>query len=353
MSAHPTPISPDPKLAARWMAQGDSGQTARDEVLARLRAGESETRDLRGIRCIGESLAGVDLSGFDLRGADFSGADLTGARLVQADLRGTIMHGTNLTDAELLAADLTGANLSEVNAPRGGFGQATLEGALLFDANLEGATFHGANLTRADLRASSLRDVRMIDANLSSAMLEGAQLQGADISGCVLSDAVLDRVDLTGAQVRGVRGYEDASFIGARILGVDFCGAYLVRRFIQDQNYLHEFRNKNRMSAAVYWVWWATSDCGRSFTRWSLWTVLIMCLFGIGFQFVQMDYGDYQTPLSSFYYSVVTLTTLGYGDVLPASLPAQIMAMFEVVIGYVMLGGLLSIFANKMARRAG
>jgi hypothetical protein len=31
---------------------------------------------------------------------------------------------------------------------------------------------------------------------------------------------------------------------------------------------------------------------------------------------------------------------------------AQILAMIEVAIGYVMLGGLLSIFANKMARRA-
>jgi hypothetical protein len=31
---------------------------------------------------------------------------------------------------------------------------------------------------------------------------------------------------------------------------------------------------------------------------------------------------------------------------------AQILAMIEVVIGYVMLGGLLSIFSNKMARRA-
>jgi voltage-gated potassium channel Kch len=52
------------------------------------------------------------------------------------------------------------------------------------------------------------------------------------------------------------------------------------------------------------------------------------------------------------YYSVVTLTTLGYGDVVPASPTAQVLAMCEVVLGYVMLGGLLSIFSNKMSRRA-
>ena len=74
--------------------------------------------------------------------------------------------------------------------------------------------------------------------------------------------------------------------------------------------------------------------------------------FGIAFQYVNVDYGDYHTGLSPYYYSLVTLTTLGYGDVLPASRPAQVVAMFEVVIGYVMLGGLLSIVSNKMARRA-
>jgi voltage-gated potassium channel Kch len=52
------------------------------------------------------------------------------------------------------------------------------------------------------------------------------------------------------------------------------------------------------------------------------------------------------------YFSVVTLTTLGYGDIVPSSTAAQVLCMVEVFMGYVMLGGLLSIFSNKMARRA-
>ena len=83
-----------------------------------------------------------------------------------------------------------------------------------------------------------------------------------------------------------------------------------------------------------------------------MWTVAIAVFFALAYGFVAVDYGDYETAISPFYYSVVTLTTLGYGDVLPASVPAQIVAMCEVVLGYVMLGGLLSIFSNKMARRA-
>jgi hypothetical protein len=83
-----------------------------------------------------------------------------------------------------------------------------------------------------------------------------------------------------------------------------------------------------------------------------LWTLLLATVFGGLYTQVDIAFGDYETPLSPFYFSIVTLTTLGYGDVLPASLPAQILVIVQVTIGYVMLGGLLSIFSNKMGRRA-
>jgi voltage-gated potassium channel Kch len=119
-----------------------------------------------------------------------------------------------------------------------------------------------------------------------------------------------------------------------------------------DQNYLHEFRSRDRLSELVYRVWWLTSDCGRSFARWASWVVLITIVFAGLFTLVEIDYGDYPTAVAPFYFSVATLTTLGYGDVLPASAAAQTLAVIEVVIGYIALGGLLSIFANKMGRRA-
>jgi len=51
------------------------------------------------------------------------------------------------------------------------------------------------------------------------------------------------------------------------------------------------------------------------------------------------------------FYSVVTSTTLGFGDIVLTHWPARLVVMGEVVLGYVMLGGLVSIFANKLARR--
>jgi hypothetical protein len=58
---------------------------------------------------------------------------------------------------------------------------------------------------------------------------------------------------------------------------------------------------------------------------------------------------NWYTP---FYFSVVTFTTLGFGDVKPLDWLGQLWITLEVLSGYLMLGGLISIFANKFARRS-
>ena len=51
------------------------------------------------------------------------------------------------------------------------------------------------------------------------------------------------------------------------------------------------------------------------------------------------------------YYSVVTFTTLGYGDVAPQTVAGQIVLIIHISIGYLGLGALLSILATKFASR--
>ena len=56
------------------------------------------------------------------------------------------------------------------------------------------------------------------------------------------------------------------------------------------------------------------------------------------------------TGFTPYYFSIVTFTTLGFGDVIPLNLAGEVWLAIEVVLGYVMLGGLISIFANKLAK---
>ena len=313
---------------------------------------EMDVSVLCGAHLIGENLSGLDLSGLDLTGADLSRANLSNSKLVNARLGGAVLFEAELTGCELLSADLTGANLSSCRAAGAGFESANLTNATMFSAQLKGATFTKAILRGADLRRANLQDTRIREADISECDLTRCKMQSADLEGSCVDKATLMDADLCHSRLRGLKSYATANWIGADVHGVNFTGAYLTRRTIMDQNYLHEFRTQSRANAVMYWLWWITSDCGRSFLRWGACIFLLLGLFAVLFNFVAIDYGEYPTVLSSFYYSVVTLTTLGYGDVLPASMAAQILAMIEVIIGYVMLGGLLSIFANKMARRA-
>lgn len=50
----------------------------------------------------------------------------------------------------------------------------------------------------------------------------------------------------------------------------------------------------------------------------------------------RMLFGD-ERSLTPIYYSFVTLTTLGYGDIVPVSPPAKILAILEAVIGQIYL----------------
>lgn len=55
---------------------------------------------------------------------------------------------------------------------------------------------------------------------------------------------------------------------------------------------------------------------------------------------------------SPYYFSIVTFTTLGFGDVLPLNWIGEIVVTIEVILGYIMLGGLISILSDKLSRRS-
>lgn len=126
----------------------------------------------------------------------------------------------------------------------------------------------------------------------------------------------------------------------------------LIARDIRDSWYLETFRREHPI---IYIIWNITSKCGRSMLRWSLLSLSVILMFSSAYWIVGQAGFVHKADLSIFsyfYFSVVTITTLGFGDIAPSSLATQILVVLEVIIGYVMLGGLISIFSNKLARRS-
>ncbi|RME38812.1 MAG: hypothetical protein D6794_04790 [Deltaproteobacteria bacterium] len=299
----------------------------------------------------GADLAGRDFSGLDLSGANLSGANLQKARFFQTDLRGVDLSEADLRGAEFAGADLRDAILDGARAMRAGFGGANLSGASLFGADLREASLTQACLNGANLGCADLRGARLREASLKKAHFDEADMRQVDMSLSDVSKASFQNADLRQARLRRVKGFRNADWLGVDIRDINFAGAYMMRREIIDQNYIREFRNHSKVTRLLYWPWWLTCDCGRSMLRWCFWIGVQVLFFAWLYTLTGVDYGRYPTDLSPLYYSVVTLTTLGYGDVVPQTPAAQLVAMIEVTIGYVMLGGLLSIFSNKLARR--
>lgn len=317
-----------------------------------IRRGSGAEVDLRGADLSDEDLSGVNLAGLDLTEARLTRTNLAHAKLSFCILRGAHLGQANLDGAELLGSDLSEADLSECSAERTGLGgtnltRATLNGARLKDATLSRATMSGALFGGAHLESARLCECDLSKADFTNADLSRADLRQSDVTRACFHDT-----NLRDANLRGVRGYTSASWLGADTRDANFRGASLMRRHIEDENYLHEFRTQSRANAMLYLVWWITSDCGRSLYRWAACTGLLALLFAVAYRSVAIDFGPNETVLSPLYFSVVTLTTLGYGDALPVSVMAQLVVMAEVITGYVALGGLLSVFATKMGRRA-
>jgi uncharacterized protein YjbI with pentapeptide repeats len=305
----------------------------------------------------GEALAQAlgsagDLTALDLSGARLDATDLRGLSLFKANLRGASLRNADLSGVELTGADLTEADLEGACLRGAGLGMACLRDVRGFRADFREATLTGASLEGAMLNCADLSRARAREANLIGVDLRAADLRGTELSLCRVRGAVFDDADMRGARLRAVQEFARASWYGVDIRDINFAGAYRLHRHVVDENYLREFREAGRIERVLYGLWWLTSDCGRSLGRWVVNIALVAAAFALMFSVVGVETGNHTPNLMTYlYYSVVTLTSLGYGDIVPSSSTGQMVVMLEVFVGYMMLGGLISILANKMARR--
>lgn len=327
-------------------------------------------------------LESSDLSGMDLDGVNFNYAVLSGANLSSTSMKHTQMihatlNGANLTNAELAHANLThasliGANLAFSNLEDAVMPYAHLRKANFSAANLSGvcaedAHFHSANLSYASLQKavlsfSDFRHANLIGADMKGARISSILLDNANVSSVKYDQGILlktlkdtrcrlpalweKRLDLIlGTTMRCEGNHAAACF-----------GSQRFRLFLQDQDYLEEMM---ATGWGRFWcfLWWVSADCGRSLLRWATWSVLIALMFTViywimGPESFAMSHLQFNFP-NLLYYSIVTFTTLGFGDISPQTTSAAFVVSIEVILGYVMLGGLISIFSGKLSRRSG
>ena len=348
-----------------WVNEHRANRSAAGAVPPSMRQGFRI--DLTEANLSGTDLSGMYLGEADLSRANLSRADLSEAELAWACLAGANLYEANLKGALLLYATLPGADLSRANLSRADLSGVVLDRERLLEANLSGAkligaSLRGTHLSNTDLSGAVLQAANLSEANLYEADLRRASLQYANLTGAHLSRANISGADLREANLsqanvtsicwnpRQMRG----KYLGVR--GLDSCyGNALFKRSAADQDFLDTLETVWRGTWRI-WLFgaWSCLDYGRSISRVAAFAIAIIFSYGLVFSVWRglLDYGDSDTWFSPFYFSIVTFTTLGFGDIKPYGVAGELLASSEVIIGYINLGLLLAVLAEKLARRS-
>lgn len=270
----------------------------------------------------------LDFTNINLNRNDFSGYDL-----VSADFSGSSLVRTKFCKAQLFGAKFRGANLLSVD----------FQGAQLMNADLSTSNANGVDFRNSFLLGSSLENSSLVNCKYN----RWAIFRGIRLNGCYGNQSFM-------------RFALDQSFIE------EFRGETAARPLITTDEKFHSIKQSFAFAKTapspvskpkwyLYLLWSISSDCGRSFFLWLIWSLLIAMSFGLIYalnpELIEVTQRE-PSVVTPYYFSIVTFTTLGFGDVLPKNIYGEIILTAEVVLGYVMLGGLISIFSTKVARRA-
>jgi hypothetical protein len=141
--------------------------------------------------------------------------------------------------------------------------------------------------------------------------------------------------------------------------------------YLQEKDFIRQqSKEKNSYPRFITYSFWKYScRYGTSLIRWFVTSAIIIIIFGALYSRYDINFTSSESVnkflqdvkpsinilsvdnlFSPYYYSVVTFATLGYGDITPSDLAGQIFSVIEVLTGYLMLGGLLSVFSKKIVR---
>ncbi|MFC4449187.1 pentapeptide repeat-containing protein [Halorussus aquaticus] len=368
-----------------------------------FREADVSNANFRCADCTGSILRGVDLSGENCHRVDLSEADLQNvsaerAGLFEADIRKADCRDATLTEANLRHADCSGADFSDADLRHAYLTGADLSNASLRDADLSNATLRDADFSGADLRNVDLRDCSMERATLSGADLRGADLTGAEIHDVDFSGVEVDRrTDFDVASVYEPRGdraatghdgslpsFGDAPLKSARLRakrflhrlkngGEDFAGNQALEKSVDSNRTIQRLLRNNSVTEQIpeYHVQEKQAQrklrlsegqrlrwMGLAAHRWVMlygerpWRVVgtsLLIIIGSAYVYTIAPFKPNGTFLDNLYFSMITFTTLGYGDLTPQGW-GRALAMFESFIGMLLASLLLFVLTRRATR---
>jgi len=305
-----------------------------------------------------------------LEGTHNRGAYLEGANLFLANLKGTSFYEANLKNADLRFADLEDVDLFKAHLENTKLAKTILKNASLSNANLQGVQIWSANLENACLSSAHLENT-----NFSYAYLKGACLDESNLQGASFQQAFVDGM----TSIWNCKVDRDTHFMGVALNSVciDPRTKQLLEYNIRRMNWEAWYNEQHWSLRWLVRKFWKISDYGMSTKQ------IIKTFFKLAFVFAIIYYiwgfidyylvgiKDYPgivsdlfvledkqeavsrwlVPFRAVYFSIVTMTTLGFGDMYANAhsflrgLLGHVLLALQVILGYVLLGALVTRFA--------
>jgi len=332
-----------------------------DLIFASFDSAKCESTHFKGAAC-----RDAHFDGTDCKSADFTIAGCLGINFADANCRNAIFNGTACFEANFNNANCEAANFKNSDCSFSRF-----VGAVCSEANFENAKCEHTRFDNADCWKTSFNNA---DCTL-------AHFDGADCSFAHFDDGILDNASISTTEIMdennrircrncelGSATYKNARFVGVDTSKVDWSKNPAMRRYIEHQQFVEDLKAK----ASTWWqkslikIWEISSGYGQNFWRWLGISFAIILLFSIIYSIIDysfLHFGSreafvvddrlFNTPrwFYLFYFSIVTFSTLGSGDVAPIHWLPMVCIALQVFLGYLMLGGLITFLANWLGRK--
>lgn len=243
--------------------------------------------------------------------------------------------------------------------------------SILESSNFKGVHGQGMNFHLAKGLHTRFDNADLTNSNFNSSNFSFASFQNANVENCLFVGTKLSEANFTGVDNSFFKWR--TNFFGTPVIPKNYPTESIeatfglhsyTKKMIADGIYLRSLWNRGDFWQKIFLrIWGITCGYGQSTLRWLICSLILIIFFALLLQNSSMSVSVYDPSkqqmlstiedisfIKALYYSVFTFVSLGYGDIVPISGFAHLLAVIEVCTGYAMLGGLISIFSNKLVR---
>lgn len=127
------------------------------------------------------------------------------------------------------------------------------------------------------------------------------------------------------------------------------------KMYIEEQKTKIQLLRSQGKTGVYLRLWQYSSNFGTSLKKWFICAIIFIlsfsCIYEYFFRYKDIiikEPSKWTTGISAFYFSIVTISTLGYGEIVPINWVAQLVVIFNIAIGYVLLGLGIGIITRKI-----